>query len=98
MAAPRTAEAARDAVRAVEAVPARVIPEPPPARLRRCSVLDEVPGLGAELASGARAVARRVATAAVVILVPGEAPLQRWFGSSLHGPGLLVLGGLLARE
>jgi hypothetical protein len=85
-------------VRAVESVPSRTVPEPPPARLRRCNVLDEVAELGDELSPRIRAVARRGASAAVIVLQVGEAPLERWFGSSLHGPGLLVLSGLLARE
>ena len=69
-----------------------------PARTRRCCVLDEVAGLGADLAPAARTAARRAATAGVVRIPEGDAPLQRWYGSSLHGPGLLVLDGLLARE
>lgn len=67
-------------------------------RGRRCRVLDEIPGLAPELAPAARAAATRVATAAVVLLEPGPQPLQQWYGSSLHGPGLLVLRGVLARE
>jgi CRP-like cAMP-binding protein len=97
----RTAGTVADSVpvvRAVESVPPRPVPERPPARLRRCNVLDEVADLGDELSPAARAVARRGATAAVIVLQVGEAPLERWFGSSLHGPGLLILSGLLARE
>ncbi|MGI8622056.1 MAG: Crp/Fnr family transcriptional regulator [Solirubrobacteraceae bacterium] len=72
--------------------------EPPPARLRRCCVLEEVPGLQAELPPAVRPAARRAATAAIVSVAPGEQPIQEWYGGSLHGPGLLVLHGTLARE
>ncbi len=96
MASPRSGSARR---------PAWPVPEPapaprrgPPARARRCRVLEEVPSLGAELVAPARAAAARVATAAVVGLEPGPHPLQGWFASSVHGPGLLVMHGVLARE
>jgi hypothetical protein len=75
-------------------------PESRPApRLRRSFVLEEDPGLGAGLDRGVRPVARQLATAGVVVLDPGEHPLQRWYGAAVeHGPGLLVLRGVLARE
>ena len=86
MAVPRIAEAV------AVADPLKPLP------LRRCSILDELDELGPELSPGARRAARRRATAAVVLLPAGELPLQRWFAGTLHGPGLLVLGGLIARE
>jgi CRP-like cAMP-binding protein len=61
-------------------------------------VLDDVPAIASELAPGARAAARRVATASVVRLEPGPAALQRWYATTQHGPGLLVLRGVLACE
>ena len=57
-----------------------------------------MPEIAAELAPAARAAARRAATAAVIRLDPGPAALQRWYRTTLHGPGLLVLRGVLARE
>jgi CRP/FNR family transcriptional regulator, cyclic AMP receptor protein len=71
---------------------------PPEARERRCRVLDELDELGRELSGDTRAAARRAATATVVVLPVGETPLEHWFASTLHGPGLLVVRGLIARE
>ena len=70
----------------------------PPMRARRCHVLDELPGVAADLAPATRALARRSATAAVALLSPGVQPLQDWWPTTLHGPGLLVLHGVIARE
>jgi hypothetical protein len=67
-------------------------------RARRCHVLDELPGVGVDLAPSTRALARRSATAAVALLEPGVQPLQEWWPTTLHGPGLLVLHGVIARE
>jgi hypothetical protein len=43
-------------------------------------------------------VAVRGATAAVVRLEDGRQPVAEWFATSLHGPGLLLLRGLVAKE
>jgi CRP-like cAMP-binding protein len=72
--------------------------EPAPARLRRIHLLDELPSLGADLPPRIRAVARRALTAAVVHVTEGERPLQQWYGTSLRGPGLIVLRGVIVRE
>jgi hypothetical protein len=62
-------------------------------------VLEEDPALGLGIAPSVRPVARQLATAAVVVLEPGEHPLQDWYGGQLeHGPGMLLLSGVLARE
>jgi CRP-like cAMP-binding protein len=62
-------------------------------------VLEEDDALGSGLAPGVRPVARQLATAAVVVLDPGEHALQAWYGRMVeHGPGLLILRGVLARE
>jgi hypothetical protein len=71
---------------------------PPPARSRRCAIIDEVPGLGSDLAPGARPVARRAAAAQVVVLEVGEQPVGDWWSRSLHGPGLLIVHGVIAKE
>src|SRR4051812_47704553 len=70
----------------------------PRPRSQRCRVLEEVSLLGAELAPGARVAATRAATATVVRLEAGPQPVSEWFGSSLHGPGLLILHGIIAKE
>jgi CRP-like cAMP-binding protein len=72
--------------------------KPPAPRLRRCYVLDEDPDLAEGLEPGMRAAARRLATAPVVRLPAGPQPLQAWYGFTLHGPGLLLLSGIIARE
>jgi hypothetical protein len=61
-------------------------------------VLDELPSVGADLAPAVRGLARRSATAAVVLLPAGPQPLRAWWPTTLHGPGLLVLHGVIARE
>lgn len=71
---------------------------PPVPRLRRCYVLDEDPDLAEGLEPSMRAAARRLATAPVVRLPAGPQPLQAWYGFTLHGPGLLLLSGVIARE
>ena len=71
----------------------------PRPRLRRCFVLEEDPALARGLPRRVRPVARQLATAAVVVLEPGEHPLQAWYGDAVeHGHGMLVLQGVLARE
>jgi CRP-like cAMP-binding protein len=72
--------------------------EPPAPRLRRCYVLDEDPDLAEGLGPDMRAAARRLATAPVVRLPAGTQPLQAWYGFTLHGPGLLLIRGVIARE
>lgn len=72
--------------------------EAPVPRLRRCYVLDEDPDLAESLEPHVRAAARRLATAPVVRLPAGPQPLQAWYGFTLHGPGLLLLRGIIARE
>jgi hypothetical protein len=67
-------------------------------RARRCHLLDELPTVAADMPPAARALARRSATAAVALLAPGLQPLRAWWPSTLHGPGLLVLHGVIAKE
>jgi hypothetical protein len=61
-------------------------------------VLDELPAVAADMPPAARQLARRSATAAVALLSPGLQPLQAWWPSTIHGPGLLVLHGVIAKE
>lgn len=61
-------------------------------------MLDEDPDLGEDLQPAVRAAARRLATAPVVRLPAGPQPLQAWYGFTLHGPGLLLISGVIARE
>lgn len=102
MSTPRAARQQPDDVQrrrtGIGPVPAASQADPPPRRSRRCALLEEVPGLGGELAPRARAAATRAATADVVLLAEGTQPLDDWFDSTLHGPGLLVLHGVIARE
>ncbi|MEA2167238.1 MAG: family transcriptional regulator, cyclic receptor protein [Solirubrobacteraceae bacterium] len=72
--------------------------KPPEPRLRRCYVLDEDPDLGGGLEPAVRAAARRLATAPVTRLPAGPQPLQAWYGFAVHGPGLLLISGVIARE
>src|SRR4051794_19760724 len=70
----------------------------PAPRSRRRYVLDDEPQILHAVPPHQRALARQAATASVLLLEPGPAPLQDWFAESLGGPGLLVLQGTLARE
>jgi CRP/FNR family cyclic AMP-dependent transcriptional regulator len=70
----------------------------PVLRSRRRRVLDDEPEILHAVPPHQRALARQAATAPVLLLEPGPAPLQEWFAGSLGGPGLLVLQGTLARE
>jgi CRP-like cAMP-binding protein len=70
----------------------------PAPRSRRRHVLDDEPDILHAVAPHQRALARQAATAPVLLLEAGPAPLQEWFAEPLGGPGLLVLQGMLARE
>ena len=70
----------------------------PTPRSRRRYVLDDEPAILHAVAPHQRALARQAATASVLLLEPGCAPLQEWFARPLGGPGLLILHGVLARE
>ena len=70
----------------------------PTPRSRRRYVLDDEPAILHAVAPHQRALARQAATASVLLLEPGCAPLQDWFARPLGGPGLLILHGVLARE
>jgi CRP-like cAMP-binding protein len=70
----------------------------PAPRSRRRHVLDDEPDILHAVPAHQRALARAAATASVLLLEPGPAPLQEWFAEPLGGPGLLVLQGTLARE
>lgn len=101
MPTPRAARQQPDVPRqhpAIAPVPAEPATEPPPRRVRRCALLEEVPSLGRELAPRSRAQARRVATADVMLFPAGTHPVGEWFDSTLHGPGLLILHGVIAKE
>jgi hypothetical protein len=65
---------------------------------RFCSVLDEDVSLAAALDDDELALARRAATAPMLELPSGIAPLDRWPRADPEALGVLVLDGLLARD
>ena len=72
---------------------ARAMPESPPLY---AYVLDADDDLAEELDIRTRVAARQLATARVLDAAAGECDLGPWFRAVGHGPGLLILDGLLA--